>query len=325
MLESYNSRKVAKSALKRNAAGMFWKSTKHFFRRAGILAFFVASLHPFAVFGGNDDKHCPLHEPQPGASHPLLDAVLSGDAASAKEMLRQDASQSGIADAFYGASPLHWAAAKGYEEMVEALLDAGADIEQRTHRTMHYSQTAGATPLHWAVIFRGCFSPPAATINALLDKGANVNATNQLGMTPLFFFRGKKGGDGRLKDDLRVIEKMFGAGAKVDILDYGGSSAIHWASSNPGILDALLNHAPQDFIRRFNLYCADGKGLPCFDGFASTPLLWAIRFGEIESVEALLDKGANPNQISGEGETLAEFAKRTGKPRIAEMIENRGK
>jgi len=43
-----------------------------------------------------------------------------------------------------GYTPLHWAALKGHEEIVEALIDAGADLNT--------TNNLGRTPLHWAAL-----------------------------------------------------------------------------------------------------------------------------------------------------------------------------
>ena len=71
-----------------------------------------------------------------------------------------------------GLTALHRAAAEGQTEIVEQLLDAGAEIERR--------DDAGQTPLHHAVR-----SERAQTVALLLARGAEVDAEDGNGYTPM--------------------------------------------------------------------------------------------------------------------------------------------
>ena len=57
--------------------------------------------------------------------------------------------------------------------MVQLLLDSGADIEAK-------DRTFGDTPLHWAVQYG-----PAPVVEALLARGADIEAANKRNSTPL--------------------------------------------------------------------------------------------------------------------------------------------
>jgi ankyrin repeat protein len=74
-----------------------------------------------------------------------------------------------------GSTPLHCAAWKGNVAAVEALLDAGADIDAESQND-HY----GTTPLHAAA--HGNQKEVAAI---LIARGANLKAVNMHGRTPL--------------------------------------------------------------------------------------------------------------------------------------------
>lgn len=67
---------------------------------------------------------------------------------------------------------LNQAAIKGYEDIVNNLLTKGVNIE---------SKYQGYTPLLWAV-----WKNQKKIVEILLNKGANVNAKNLLGVTPLY-------------------------------------------------------------------------------------------------------------------------------------------
>jgi len=72
-----------------------------------------------------------------------------------------------------GTSPLMLAAALGYSEICNLLIDSGAQINA--------SDFAGNTPLHLAVQGYGDRIP---VVQTLLQRGANSKATNEEGITP---------------------------------------------------------------------------------------------------------------------------------------------
>ena len=73
-----------------------------------------------------------------------------------------------------GLTPLLYAVRQGFAESTNALIQAGADINQP-------SAGDGTTPLLMAVI-NGHFD----LAKSLLEKGANPNTTSQQGATPLY-------------------------------------------------------------------------------------------------------------------------------------------
>ena len=75
-----------------------------------------------------------------------------------------------------GSTPLHCAVWKGHLPMVEALVNAGADVNAQNEND-HW----GTTPLHAAA-----HANQAAIAQLLIDRGANVNAKDREGRTPLF-------------------------------------------------------------------------------------------------------------------------------------------
>ncbi|MGL4367766.1 MAG: ankyrin repeat domain-containing protein [Brevinemataceae bacterium] len=75
-------------------------------------------------------------------------------------------------DAVSTQSPLHWAAAQGYVEMIKVILDKGYDI--------NLQDQDGFTPLHYAA---AAGKYPA--VEFLVKKGADVYRLNKQNMTPM--------------------------------------------------------------------------------------------------------------------------------------------
>ena len=75
---------------------------------------------------------------------------------------------------FEGAEPLTLAVLKGNAEIVQLLLDNGADIEIKAKNKDE------ATPLHWAAFFQ-----QEEMVSLLIEFGANVNSLDANGLTPI--------------------------------------------------------------------------------------------------------------------------------------------
>ncbi len=101
----------------------------------------------------------------------LFSAVTSS--ASITKMLLERGAELHVVDA-HGNTPLHVAAGEGKVDVVELLLDQGVEVNQRN--------SAGATALHWVAADSHDLSEVAGV---LIKHGANVNAKNDRGYTPL--------------------------------------------------------------------------------------------------------------------------------------------
>ena len=120
---------------------------------------------------------------QPNAkpqAHELSDAVLQDDVGKVKQLIKAGADLQVLDDRSNrnGRYPLNWAAWQNNVDIINALLDAGADINK--------ANLTGFTALHHA-IENG--SKEAAAL--LIKRGANLNAVNRNGMTPLQFAEAK--------------------------------------------------------------------------------------------------------------------------------------
>jgi ankyrin repeat protein len=116
-----------------------------------------------------------------------------------------------------GDTPLHWPSHNGHVEIVEMLLDAGADIEADE------VTWSGGKPLHWAS------EHEPSTVEVLLKRGAEVNSRNVMkgsdfeGVTPLIMNATQK------NDCAEVTELLIEAGADVQAKDAQGKTALQHA------------------------------------------------------------------------------------------------
>jgi hypothetical protein len=198
----------------------------------------------------------------------FFEAVRSGDAARVSELLKRGANPN-VQDK-KGWTPLHWAAGRGYAEIVRLLLEYGADANAR--------DKDARTPLHFASGFGR-----ADVVLLLLEHGADVNAKNKDGRTPLHIAASWGYAD--------VARLLLGYGADVNAKDKDGTTPLHFAS--------IFGHA--DTARVLLEYGADPS---IKDNRGKSPLdvAWEWRRWEVARIiEEFIKRGsAAPSIVSVE-------------------------
>lgn len=128
-----------------------------------------------------------------------------------------------------GATPLHAAARRSVDAaaMIHILLNVGGGIE-------HRAASDGTTPLHRAAEF-GSF----AACKALLKRGADLNATNRAGASPMHLAAGVWP---HKPDCVKIIELLVQRGSDVSAVDDTGATPLHYAAKamNPAACSALI-------------------------------------------------------------------------------------
>ena len=121
-----------------------------------------------------------------------------------------------------GMTPLQCAAFRGVEEIVQVLLDGGADLNLT-------SATSGTTPLHCASL-----NGHLNVVRVLLDQGSEPNKQAGRGNTSLHY--------AALRGHREVVRLLLDKGADSDLANENGLTALHIAISNchEGVMKLLI-------------------------------------------------------------------------------------
>ena len=184
---------------------------------------------------------------------------------------------------------------RGYPEMVERLLELGADISQENDD--------GRTLLHYAASHA---NPEMSAL--LLDRGLDINATDNNGRTPIFWAAAylSKGFDyqlGDVQDPLLTIKFLLDQGAMMDVRDKSG---------NTPLLHALLPSRESNY-RQLDRRCLqflleNGADPDAGNDAGDTPILLAAQNGDWGTMEVLVEHGADTSVRDSQGNALLHLA-----------------
>ncbi len=154
--------------------------------------------------------------------------------------------------------------------------------------------TNGDTPLHDAAYYSS-----KAVAEALIAHGANVNAENAKGETPLH--------NAALHGNQAVTEALLAHGADVNAKNAYGVTPLHYAGNkgNQAVVELLIAH---------------GANVNALTNGGWTPLHYAVTKGDQAVVELLIAHGANVNARTNDGWTPLHYAASFGHQAVAEML-----
>ena len=216
--------------------------------------------------------------PRLSAEDRLLAAAEDGDFAGVCEALKKGADPQCSTPSLW--TPLHYAAAKGREDIARVLLNAGASPEVKTD--------VGRRPLHWAA--RNGYSEVA---RCLLNAGADIDAASSPddgGCTPLHL--------ASALGKVSTVRLLLECGASVLRTRSGGATPLHYAAEGGHVHVAalLLAKGGTDLVN-----VQDEQGL--------TALHKAVAASELGTVRLLVEHGASKALKTMSGRTAADCAK----------------
>jgi len=156
----------------------------------------------------------------------------------------------------------------------------------------------GMTPLHTAVR-----AGRHDVVEVLIARGADVNARSDRGQTPLFC---AAAGESR-----QIAEHLIAHGADVNAKDNYGMTPLHGAAhaGRTELVELLISKGAE-----VNATCQTGM----------TPLHCAAAAGHEGAVRALLAAGADAGIKDNEGRTPLDWAESSGHTEIAELLRRQG-
>ena len=191
-----------------------------------------------------------------------------------------------------GVTPLFSAVVRGNQKAVKALVNAGAN----THLTL----MGGLTALHISVL-QDDQVPVAKT---LIMAGADCNATDDMGETPLF--------TAIREGSVRCAQLLIRSGANLNVACEDGTTPLHLAVKKDCV------EIVQELLRAG----AVASPPPLWDG--TMPLHIAALNGNKKMTKALINSGADPDVADAVGTTPLYIAAREGHSKCLKILLNAG-
>ena len=243
-----------------------------------------------------------------GAFIDLPTACHTGDIARVRELLRQDpglANKVGVHEGYYlgAGAPLSNAAAVGRMDIVQLLLDHGADPN------LPEEQFAPKGKALYSAVYHGHYD----IAKLLLERGAYPNPPVESSGSALWVSR-------EWRPDKRMEELLLSHGAQPE----PEGPAEDWSTREHNWLRiSPLHHAAREGdLKKAKTLLDAGADLTARDEhLRSTPLAWAAKWGQLKMVKFLLKRGA-PKSLPDDPAwaTPRAWAERRGHEKIAKLL-----
>ncbi|HUV64343.1 MAG TPA: ankyrin repeat domain-containing protein [Sedimentisphaerales bacterium] len=234
----------------------------------------------------------------------------------------------------------------GNEDIVEFFLLNGADVNVR-------NGWQEETPLHLAAALKDA----SKMIELLIDKGADPNAKNWKGDTPLQYAAHydhkkivelllQKGGDitnlhiATYMGDLSRAEAFIKEGVDINARDGHGCAPLHYAvrERQKQVMELLVARGADLDVKNWEgktpftvaverghkdvaeLLANKGANVSSADNEGSTPLHRAVQDDQRDMVTFLIDKGTDVNAKDGEGQSVLDIALNQNRKETVELL-----
>ncbi|MCI0615549.1 ankyrin repeat domain-containing protein [bacterium] len=239
----------------------------------------------------------------PPSEDPLVKACEQKDIKIVDDLLSKGANPK-VVDKASGHTPLIAASLAGSIEIVRSLLKAGADVDQVDHNGENALMVALGSNEDVALL--------------LILWGADIKHKSHGSVTTAFLIAA---GTGRN----RAMNILKEKGANINERGWANRTAVHWAAlaESPANIPALLDWG-------LDINAQDDDGM--------TPLMYAVQYNAtqpgirttgklppLETVDLLLEKGADCSIKNKDGKTVHDLAKEATGSEVIKLIETRCK
>ncbi|XP_018427337.1 PREDICTED: tankyrase-2 isoform X4 [Nanorana parkeri] len=236
-----------------------------------------------------------------GTARELFEACRNGDVERVRKLVSADNVNSRDT-AGRKSTPLHFAAGFGRKDVVEHLLQNGANV--------HARDDGGLIPLHNA-----CSFGHAEVVNLLLRHGADPNARDNWNYTPLH--------EAAIKGKIDVCIVLLQHGADPTIRNTDSRTALDLSDPSAKTvltgeykMDELLESARSGNEEKMmalltplnvNSHASDGRKVSALDNLGQTCLHRAAHCGQLQTCRILLNSGCDPAVVSLQGFTALQM------------------
>lgn len=244
---------------------------------------------------------------------PLMAAASKNDVAISKLLLSRRVKVN--EQSKEGKTALFYFAANGNKEMLVALMDKGANV--------NVVDSTGDSPLHLAAL-----SGKVSAFLLILSKMSPENEKDPMTPFLLAAYMGNK----------KQVTEFLATGEEANTVNAFGETPLFWAvrgghapvaevlvanggdaKSMGGHIYFLMRNKKYDLVKQLILGGADVNNAGAYN---YTPLMEAVNGNQVELIQLMLDKGANPNARDVEGYTALMFATKKGAEKSLAVLLN---
>ncbi|KAA0203326.1 hypothetical protein HAZT_HAZT007796 [Hyalella azteca] len=197
-----------------------------------------------------------------------------------------------------GNTPLHSAVSGSHAEIINILLDNGADTSIPNHENMVFKHIVKD------VLVKTVHEGKVAQVTALLKSNADPDTRDAFG-TPLICVAA-------FNKDLLIVDALLEAGANPDLCSTDSQkTALHYAAFWE---DLFITKSLLDKKAKINPV----------DRLGNTPLHEAAREGHVDLITMLTGRMAPLNGLNLEGNTPLHVAAKAGQTTVVEMLLEKG-